>query len=121
MKKVAFLTIALIALIGPCPRQTFAAPPDVIHDTITSGGRKRSYYLFVPDTVKAPAPLVVLLHGSGHNGRSLIDKWQDLAEKEGRTAPIFSTTWSRRSNRNIRSILGASICSDIQAAQFLGW
>jgi predicted esterase len=83
MKKVAFLTIALIALIGPCPRQTFAAPPDVIHDTITSGGRKRSYYLFVPDTVKAPAPLVVLLHGSGHNGRSLIDKWQDLAEKEG--------------------------------------
>ncbi|HWP53898.1 MAG TPA: PHB depolymerase family esterase [Pyrinomonadaceae bacterium] len=83
MKKVAFLTIAFLGLIGPYPRQTGAIPPDVIHDTITSGGRKRSYYLFVPDKLKAPAPLVVLLHGSGHNGRSLIDKWQDLAEKEG--------------------------------------
>jgi poly(3-hydroxybutyrate) depolymerase len=83
IRKTAFLTIALIWLIGPCARQAFATAPDVIHDTITSGGQKRSYYLFVPDTVKAPAPLVVLLHGSGHNGRSLIDKWQDLAEKEG--------------------------------------
>ena len=83
IRKTAFLTIALIWLIGSCAHQAFATTPDVIHDTITSGGQKRSYYLFVPDTGKAPAPLVVLLHGSGHNGRSLIDKWQDLAEKEG--------------------------------------
>jgi len=33
--------------------------------------------------VKAPAPLVVLLHGSGRNGKTLIDTWQDLAAKEG--------------------------------------
>jgi predicted esterase len=80
---IAFLAIALVGLTGLFAQPAFATPPDVVHDTITSGGRKRSYYLFVPDTVKAPAPLVVLLHGSGHNGRSLIDKWQDLAEKEG--------------------------------------
>jgi poly(3-hydroxybutyrate) depolymerase len=83
MKKVAFLTIALIGVTGLFAQPIFATPPDVIHDTMTSGGRKRSYYLFVPDTVKAPAALVVLLHGSGHNGRSLIDMWKDLAEKEG--------------------------------------
>jgi predicted esterase len=83
IRKIAFLTIAFIGLIGPCARQTLATPPDIIHDTITSGGAKRSYYLFVPDNVKAPAPLVVLLHGSGGNGKVLIDRWKDLAEKEG--------------------------------------
>ena len=81
--KIVFLAVALIGLIGPGVRQTFATSPDVIHDTITSGGRKRSYYLFVPDNLKAPAPLVVLLHGSGRNGKVLIDLWKDLAEKEG--------------------------------------
>jgi len=83
IRKIAFLAIALIGLISSSARQTLATPADVVHETMTSGGQKRSYYLFVPDNVKAPAPLVVLLHGSGHNGRSLIDKWQDLAEKEG--------------------------------------
>jgi len=83
IRKFAFLIIALIGLMGLSARQTLATPADVVHETMTSGGQKRSYYLFVPDNVKAPAPLVVLLHGSGHNGRSLIDKWQDLAEKEG--------------------------------------
>jgi poly(3-hydroxybutyrate) depolymerase len=77
---IALLAIGLVAMFA---RPAFATPPDVVHDTMTSGGRKRSYYLFVPDAVKAPAPLVVLLHGSGRNGRSLIDKWQDLAAKEG--------------------------------------
>ena len=82
MKKIA-LTLMPIGLVVMFACPVLATQPDVVHDTITSGGRKRSYYLFVPDTVKAPAPLVVLLHGSGHNGRSLIDKWQDLAAKEG--------------------------------------
>ncbi len=83
MAKFAFLAITLYGLIGLSARPVLATPPDVVHDTITSGGRKRSYYLFVPDTVKAPAPLVVLLHGSGGNGKVLIDRWQDLAAKEG--------------------------------------
>lgn len=83
IQRIAFLTFTLIALVALFAGPALATQPEVVHDTITSGGRKRSYYLFVPDTVKAPAPLVVLLHGSGHNGRSLIDKWQDLSAKEG--------------------------------------
>ena len=83
IQRIAFLTFTLAALIGLLACPAFAAPPDVVHDTITSGGRKRSYYLFVPDSVKAPAPLVVLLHGSGRNGRVLVDIWQNLAAKEG--------------------------------------
>src|SRR3954462_14832588 len=76
----AFLAIGLVAMFAP---PAFGRTPDVVHDTLTSGGRKRSYYLFVPDTVKAPAPLVVLLNGSGRNGKTLIDTWQDLAAKGG--------------------------------------
>ena len=81
--RLAFLALALIALLGLFARPAFASKPDVVQDTITSGGRKRSYYLFVPDTVKAPAPFVVLRHGSGGNGKVLIDRWKDLAGKEG--------------------------------------
>ena len=54
-------------------------------ETIEVGGKKRTYYLLVPDSAIAdhPAPVVVLLHGSGRNGLSLMDKWKDLANKEG--------------------------------------
>ena len=54
-----------------------------VKESILSNRKKRTYYLFVPATVKAPAPLVVLLHGSGRNGLSLVDPWKDLARKEG--------------------------------------
>jgi len=49
------------------------------------GGNARAYYLFVPNklTKDRPAPLLLLLHGSGRNGVSLVDKWKDLAKKEG--------------------------------------
>jgi poly(3-hydroxybutyrate) depolymerase len=56
---------------------------EVEKNLITSGKRTRAYYLFVPKTVKAPAPLIVLLHGSGRNGSIMVDKWKDLAKKEG--------------------------------------
>lgn len=62
------------------------APADKItKESIRSQGKDRTYYLFVPDGIKAtaPAPLIVLLHGSGRNGMSLVEKWKDLAKKEG--------------------------------------
>jgi len=53
--------------------------------TLTSKGVKRTYALFVPDSVTKdhPAPLIVTLHGSGRDGKSLVSSWQSLAEKEG--------------------------------------
>jgi predicted esterase len=59
--------------------------PKIQKETFTSHNKKRTYYLFVPETIKPsePAPLIVLLHGSGRDGLSLVDKWQDLANKEG--------------------------------------
>ncbi len=57
----------------------------VVKDSIRFQDKDRSYYLYVPETLKkdAAAPLVVLLHGSGRNGLSLVDKWKDLASVEG--------------------------------------
>ena len=56
----------------------------IVKNTIISEGRERSYYLFVPEPVPAsPAPLIVTLHGSGRNGRILLESWKRLAQKEG--------------------------------------
>lgn len=66
-----------------------AVPPaeaagKIVKETLTTGGQQRSFYLFVPDAVvKQPAPLIVMLHGSGRDGRILLQHWQDLASKEG--------------------------------------
>lgn len=62
-----------------------ASGQKVIKDTIKSQGKDRGYYLFVPDNLDAakPAPMIVMLHGSGHNGLSLVEKWTQLAKKEG--------------------------------------
>ena len=51
--------------------------------SLTSQGNKHKYYLFVPDTVETPAPLLITLHGYGRNGLSLVEKWKDFASKEG--------------------------------------
>ena len=61
------------------------AAQKVSKETIDSHGKKRTYYLMVPATATAdhPAPLLLLLHGSGRDGTSLMDKWKDLGVKEG--------------------------------------
>jgi poly(3-hydroxybutyrate) depolymerase len=65
--------------------QSIYASDKVIKDKITSQNKTRNFYLFVPESVKpdTPSPMIVLLHGSGRNGLTLVDKWKDLAAKEG--------------------------------------
>src|ERR1043166_2601579 len=60
-----------------------AAKDDITKELITSGGKQRPYYLYVPSTVKAPAPLIIMLHGSNRTGVTLVEKWKDFAKKEG--------------------------------------
>lgn len=72
--------LALLLMLAPP-----ASGEKVLKESIRSEGKDRAYYLFVPDKLSpaASAPLVVLLHGSGRNGLTLVDKWKELAKKEG--------------------------------------
>lgn len=81
MKYPAILVFILLALCQP----VIASSPEITKEKIISGGKSRSFYLFVPDKFSAAkrVPLLVLLHGSGGNGLSLVEKWKDVAEKEG--------------------------------------
>lgn len=81
------LWLALITLLLPAAAAGAAGDDKdkIVKDTVMSEGKKRTYYLFVPEGVskEKPAPLLVLLHGSGHNGRLLVEHWQKLAAQEG--------------------------------------
>jgi poly(3-hydroxybutyrate) depolymerase len=73
-----FLALPLLTIQG-------LAADKIVKETFDSQGKKRAYYLFVPSSVKTSAsvPLIVLLHGSGRNGLSLVEKWKELASREG--------------------------------------
>jgi poly(3-hydroxybutyrate) depolymerase len=77
--------LALLGLILLLPPAYAASDDKIISDSIVSRGKKRAFYLYVPASVRAerPAPLLVMLHGSGQSGRILVEKWKELAEKEG--------------------------------------
>ncbi len=62
-----------------------AADATIERMTVVSRDVERTAYVFVPSTLAAdrPAPLIVTLHGSGRNGRTLVEEWKTLAEKEG--------------------------------------
>jgi poly(3-hydroxybutyrate) depolymerase len=66
-------------------------------EQMTFGGHQREYAVFLPN-VRGPStsmPLVVLLHGSGGDGRALVESWKDLASAEG-FAIVGPTALNRR-------------------------
>src|SRR5262249_44607925 len=77
----------LVCVLFALPMLLFQArtADRITKETIESQGKKRTYYLMVPGSAKSPAsvPLIVLLHGSGRNGLSLMEKWKELASREG--------------------------------------
>jgi len=76
------LLTCLIVLLVPL---SAAGADKATKETFGSGGRTRTYYLLVPESAKKAGspPLMVLLHGSGRDGKSLLDPWTPLAKKEG--------------------------------------
>jgi poly(3-hydroxybutyrate) depolymerase len=73
--------ILSVAVLAAWPA---AAAEKIEKLTFGSGGKNRTYYLFVPEKASAGnAPMIVLLHGSGRNGKSLVDPWVPLAKAEG--------------------------------------
>ena len=89
--------ICALAVAAPISAKT---APKSHQETLLFGGATRTYFVFTPGGLSAPAPVLVLLHGSGHNGASLIGPWRGLAQKEGiiLVAPdsIDSAEWNCR-------------------------
>lgn len=76
---------AALALAGVCGLAI--AAPALAQKTTTRSlsfdGRPRTFQVFTPPSQPSePPPLVILLHGSGRVGSSLLDPWRRLAEKE---------------------------------------
>jgi poly(3-hydroxybutyrate) depolymerase len=81
MRRTTLLAIACICL---STAWSMAADAKTEKQTFVSGGAKHAFYVFVPDNpASQPAPLLLLLHGSGRDGRSLLDPWLPLAKSEG--------------------------------------
>jgi poly(3-hydroxybutyrate) depolymerase len=75
---------ALLAFAIPFSAQA-GSGPEIEKRTVVSRGKKRVYYLFVPGAVtpEKKAPLLVTIHGSTADGRSLVERWKDLAAAKG--------------------------------------
>jgi len=76
--RFAILSALVLLAVG----QT-ALASKITKQTIEFGGKKRVYYLYVPDNVAPKPPLILTLHGSGRDGMSLVEKWKDIADQEG--------------------------------------
>jgi predicted esterase len=78
---IALLCLFLSGASSRMPAQD--KPNKIVRESILSNKKRRTFYLYVPLSAKSPAPLIVLLHGSGRDGMSLVEKWKELADKEG--------------------------------------
>ena len=79
------LSLCLLCSLALAHAETGSAAGDEITKELITRGKTRAYYLYVPSTIKpeTKAPLIVMLHGSGRNGITLVEKWKDYAKKEG--------------------------------------
>jgi len=79
MRFVILSAIVLLAIA----QTALANPPKITKETIEFGGKKRAYYLYVPEKLPSKPPLILTLHGSSRDGSSLVEKWKDIADREG--------------------------------------
>ncbi len=142
MRTLFTLFALTLVLLAPPPSGSAPAGSALDKDEITkelfTRGKTRAYYLYVPSTIKpdTKAPLILMLHGSGRNGITLVEKWKDYAKKEGiiiagpdasnsrgwsapQDGPDYLYELSKNSKPNTRSTRGAFTCLDIRQAPVL--
>jgi poly(3-hydroxybutyrate) depolymerase len=71
----------LLVPIAEARKKDETAPPTVVR--FSHAGQERSYYLYAPAGLAAGGPLVLLLHGSGRDGSTLVEPWRELADEHG--------------------------------------
>src|SRR5882724_9178051 len=73
---------AMLALLAIASAESaFAA--GITKETLKIDRDSRTYYMFVPEAVGSePVPLVIALHGTGRDGRPLVDLFRDVASRE---------------------------------------
>jgi poly(3-hydroxybutyrate) depolymerase len=69
--------LALFFALGPA-----LAAGNIAKETLAFGGHDRTYYVSAP-SITTPAPMLLLLHGSGSHGLYLAQAWKDVADREG--------------------------------------
>ncbi|HYX20779.1 MAG TPA: dienelactone hydrolase family protein [Thermoanaerobaculia bacterium] len=76
---------AFATLLAGAAALATAADATVEKTTVVSRGKERTVFVFAPSSVSPehPAPLVVAFHGSGGSGKTMVEKWKPVAEKEG--------------------------------------
>ena len=81
MKRGILLLFTSLLVLSASP----VSAEKILKESLRSRGKDRTYYLFVPDNLSptTPSPLLILLHGSGRDGLSLVKKWSEFAKKEG--------------------------------------
>ncbi len=101
---VALATVALssnaLAQTSPAVTSCVAsAAPGVAEQQLSSGGRPRTYRLFVPESYdgRTPLPLVLDLHGSGGTsaGQANTSRFEALAAREGVLVATLQAEGSR--------------------------
>ncbi len=94
---------------------------------------ERRWYSYHPDTKHGPSPVIMLFHGAGRNGLSMIDMWRDTADQHGlfliagmakikigllkRSLRQYYTTSFRRRERFHLLTGNTSSCSAIQTVR----
>jgi predicted esterase len=81
--RLSALPLLLTGLLLWLLPSAHAAAATITKETLKIDRDSRTYYMFVPDTVGSePVPLVITLHGSGRDGRPLVDLFRGVAAKE---------------------------------------
>jgi poly(3-hydroxybutyrate) depolymerase len=60
------------------------AKPKIQKRSFSHGTVERSYYLYAPKSLaETGVPLLLTFHGTGRNGKSIVEKWTKLADHHG--------------------------------------
>lgn len=76
MKRILAVIILILSVSG-------LRAQDIKQYTIRHGGMERSYWLFLPEGIKADAPLVFVLHGYGGKAEGYRPEMIDVAKENG--------------------------------------